>query len=314
MTDPTNIIVSPWARWSGRIALFSTALVLVGMLLHHFASFPTPVAFNLFGVGFAGAALAALIGLVALVQIWRRGYAGTGSAALGILLPVGLYAWPLTYVPAYLNLPPITDVSTDTASPPRFNALAKRENGANPAAYPGERTARLQQAAYPDLRTYTLDRPIDETFELVEETARKLRWKVAAGEAPARTAKAAVLEATDKTLLLGFTDDVIVRIEGGATQSRIDVRSSSRYGQHDFGQNASRVRRFLTELHARADATGATATVGRRGRATRASAVVKRLKERDQKKVESRSGRDRARSDAQRERGQKGSRRRADSN
>ena len=111
-----------------------------------------------------------------------------------------------------------------------------------------------------------------------------------------------VAAATEQTLLAGFTDDVAIRVEGGASSTRVDVRSASRYGHHDFGQNASRVRRFLIELQARAETTS-PGSIGRR--AARASALVKRLRDRDQKKAESRTSRDHARSDARHGRGPK---------
>ena len=53
-----------------------------------------------------------------------------------------------------------------------------------------------------------------------------------------------------RTPIMGFRDDVIVRVrpfEGGA---RVDVRSSSRYGSFDFGANAARVRRLLEDIEA----------------------------------------------------------------
>ena len=57
-----------------------------------------------------------------------------------------------------------------------------------------------------------------------------------------RPAKAGTLEATDQTMVMGFTDDIVVRVEGNANRSRIDVRSASRYG----------VGRSRPERHARA--------------------------------------------------------------
>jgi uncharacterized protein (DUF1499 family) len=242
------------------------------------------------------------------VQIWRRGLAGAGRAAFGILLPMLLLAWPLTYVPAFLKLPKINDVTTDVAAPPRFVTLAKLRTGeANPAVYPGARFANEQQKAYPDLRTFVVDRGVEEAFELVEEVARKLKWRVAAAEPPVgKSAKGGLLEATDQTMVVGFTDDIIVRVEGNATRSRIDVRSASRYGQADLGQNATRVRRFLAEMQSRVDGTFATTAAGRRAlRTTRAGALVKKLKGRDQQKAESRNKRDRVQSSAQRGRGQR---------
>ena len=308
MIDRSTMIVAPLARWSSRIAVFSASLIIVGVVLHRLTSFPTHVAVNLFAVGAAGMGLAMLTGLIALMQIWRRGLAGAGKAAFGILLPSLLLAWPLTFVPALMNLPRINDITTDVAAPPRFMTLAKLRTGeTNPAAYPGERFAQAQQKTYPDLRTFVLDRGVEEAFELVEEVVRKLKWRVAASEPPAgKPAKIGTLEATDLTTVIGFTDDIIVRVEGSATRARIDVRSASRYGQADLGQNASRVRRFLAELQSRTDATGAPILAGRRGlRSTRTGAMVKKVKGRDPQKAESRNKRDRVQSSAQRGRGQK---------
>ena len=313
MSDRSTAIVAPLARWSSRIALFSASVLVVGVVLHRLTPFPTPVAVNLFRVCLVGAGLAVLVGLIAFIQIWRRGYGGAGSAAVGILLPFMLLAWPLTYVPAFLNLPPINDVTTDLASPPRFVVLAKQRVGAaNAAAYPAQRFAPEQQKAYPDLRTFVIDRSAQEAFELVEEAVRKLKWRVAASEPPVgRPAKGGTIEATDNTLVVGFTDDIVIRVEGSVNRSRIDVRSASRHGQHDLGQNATRVRRFFAELQSRIDSTSPGSVAGRRGlRTTRAGAAVKKLKESDRKKAEkskaeSRSGRVRVRSSAQRERAPK---------
>jgi hypothetical protein len=301
-------ILAPLARWASRLAIFSAALIVIGVALHRLTSFPTPVAVNLLFVGFAFAGLAVLLALVALVQIWRRGYAGTASAALGIALPAVLAAWPLTFVPAYLRQAPLNDVTTDLANPPRFAALAKQRAGAaGSAAYQAQRFAELQQKTYPDLRTMIMERSSEEAFELVEEAVRKLRWRVASAEPPtARPLRPGILEATDQTLVLGFTDDIAIRVDGNASRSRIDVRSASRYGKRDLGQNANRVRRFFTELQARADANAPATVAGRRTlRPTRAGAKVKRPKDRDQGKGADRNARDRAQSSAQRARERK---------
>lgn len=303
MVDQSSLIVAPLARWSSRIALFATSLLLVGVALHWIASFPTPVAINLFAIALLTGLLAMLIGTVALAQIWRRGYGGARSAALGVLLPLAFLAWPLTYLPAFFKQPPLNDITTDLASPPAFNVLARKRGGvANPAAYPGERFAELQRTAYPELHSLALDRSADEAFELVEETARKLKWRPAASDPPTlRPVKDGILEATDRTMLLGFPDDIVVRVEGSALRSRVDIRSASRYGMFDFGQNASRVRRFYSELQARVDNTAPATAGGRRMRARRAGALVKKAKERAKLKAERRNARDRAQSGAQRE-------------
>jgi hypothetical protein len=297
MTDHSTAIVTPAARWSFRLALFSAALLLAALVLHRLASLSTPLALNLFAVGYALAALAMLLALVALARIWRTGYGGAGSAAVGLVLPVLTLAGPLVFVTAHADRPRINDVTTDWTTPPAFAALAKRAPGENSSAYPGQAFADLQAKSYPDLRTLALDRPVEEAFELVEEAVRRLRWRVAAAEPPkgGKGTRTGTIEATDHTLIVGFPDDIVVRVEGGSARTRIDVRSASRYGKSDFGQNAARLRRFLAEVRARADAT-ATGVAGARGRTARARALLKlkQQKARDQQKAEGRSGRGRA--------------------
>ena len=155
-------------------------------------------------------------------------------------------------------MPPINDITTDSTSPPRFVALAKqRVEGNNGPIYPAARFAELQQKVL-SRSAHAGGRPsVEETFELVEDTAARLKWKVADPEAPVgKTAKGGILEATDQTIIMGFTDDIVVRVEGNLNRSRIDVRSASRYGSIDLGQNATRVRRFLAELKARSEIDG----------------------------------------------------------
>jgi uncharacterized protein (DUF1499 family) len=251
----------PSARWSRRVAVFSLGLLLVTLILHRFLTLPTPLAINLFAVGLAGTALAVLLGLVALARIWFTGDAGAGSAALGVLLGAAALGGPTVYWLTHYHLPWINDVTTDTADPPTFVSLASRPPGANATAYPGKAYAELQARAYPDLRTLVLDRSAEEAFELAEEAVRRLKWSVVVEEPPmtGKDAAPGLIEATEQTLLLGFTDDIVIRIEGGPTHAKIDARSASRYGSIDLGQNAARLRRLFAEIRARAEITPSAA-------------------------------------------------------
>ena len=56
------------------------------------------MAMNLFLVGYAGAAVAMLVGAIASVQIWRTGFGGAGSMAVGIMLPLLAFAPPVGYL------------------------------------------------------------------------------------------------------------------------------------------------------------------------------------------------------------------------
>jgi hypothetical protein len=288
-------IVAPLSRWSSRLALFFVSLLLVTLLVHRLGLMPTTLALNLFVVGFAGAAFAALVGLAALGHIWHTGRTGALNVAVGVLLPLLAFAGPAAYLAMSYKLPPIYDVTTDFVTPPKFTKLPGRAPDANSADYPGAHAAALQAKGYPDIRALIVDRPVEETFEVVEEVARRLRWHVATSEVRVSKApmKVGTLEATDQTLLVGFVDDIAVRVEGTSTRARIDIRSASRYGKFDFGQNASRVRKFLAEVALRTDISSPATVAGRRLRNARARAALKRQKARDQQKAPPRNVRGR---------------------
>ncbi len=50
-------------------------------------------------------------------------------------------------------------------------------------------------------------------------------------------------------MIMGFSDDVVVQVKGNDAQALIDIRSASRYGLHDLGANAARIRAFYDEVN-----------------------------------------------------------------
>jgi len=162
-------------------------------------------------------------------------------------------------------LPPIHDISTDTANPPRFSdALASRRgDDANTLEYEGKiipeavagrwpdyagmTVSEAQARAYPDIQPIVLDQSPQRAFDAALAAARDLGWRVG-DSAP----EALVFEATAETFWFGFFDDVAVRVSpseaGGAI---VDVRSVSRVGLSDLGANADRIRAFEARLRER---------------------------------------------------------------
>lgn len=315
MLSAATPIPEPLAYWSRRIALFAVALLVVALVLHRMLLVTTPVMLNAAGAAFALSALAIILALLAGISIWIRGRAGAGAAAVGLIFAGAMWGWPLAYASPYMSLPRINDISTDLANVPNFTILARvRGEGANKADYPGERFARAQAQAYPDIRPFVVDRPVDEVFDLISVIARGRRgmgWSVLVEEPPSlKPPKPGFIEATERTTVLGFVDDVIVRVTGNETQTRIDVRSASRFGAHDFGANASRIRRFLREVQGRLENTTPGMVAGRGGRAAALRAgkdggLVKRPVERLTGKGAARSTQGPAPKETQRAPGQK---------
>lgn len=172
----------------------------------------------------------------------RKGVPGLALAGWLLALPAAVI--PLGWKRLAGRVPPIHDITTDTAAPPRLDAVLKARAGAsNPAEYGGAAVAALQEAAYPDIQPKTLPVPAEEAFARALAAAKDLGWEIVAADA-----KKGVLEATDTTFWFGFKDDVVVRVRAEKYGSRVDARSLSRVGKSDVGANAKRLRKFLAKL------------------------------------------------------------------
>ena len=250
MRPPPPLGQSFFARWTSRIAVFSVGILATAILLHRLFGLPSPVAFNLAVLAFAGAALSLLFALFATVGIWRTGRPGTPRIVFAMLVSLGLLAWPLIYLPQYQSLPKINDVTTDAVNPPAFVAIAKlRAKGANAVAYRGAAFAKAQSAAYPDIKAIELNRTVDEAFEVASDAVRHLKLNVVGQDAPdLKNGRPGTIEIMDRSLILGIYDDLVIRVSGDEESARIDVRSASRYGSFDLGSNAEHVRQLLKDI------------------------------------------------------------------
>jgi len=236
------------ATWAKRMALFFVQLLILTVLLHRFASLATPVAINLIGVSVAGLLLAILIAIASLVRIWIGGQTGAGQAFAAIFIACLGLAAPAYFAAHAITRPQLTDVQTSPDQPLAFNVLpAMRPADANPIRNPDAAAIAIQEEGYPDIAPMALERSATEVFSLVHEAVERLGWNIASSEAPGETEPGRI-EATDRTLIMGFTDDVVVQVKGDDSYAVIDARSVSRYGWHDLGTNAKRIETLFEEI------------------------------------------------------------------
>ena len=161
-----------------------------------------------------------------------------------LLLVVAAFATPVSKLREASRVPRIHDITTDTASPPRFVSVVPLRAGApNSVEYGGPELAAQQRQGYPDLQPLSLPVPPNQAFDRALATARKMGWEIVASDPPSGR-----IEATDTTFWFGFKDDVVIRVAPAENGSRIDVRSLSRVGLSDVGTNAARIRRYLAAL------------------------------------------------------------------
>ena len=242
--------VSRMAVWALRIAWFAVAVTLIAVALLRFGSVELRSGLVAVGAGLALALGAVGLAFAAFVRIWTEGRRGLGRAVWGLLLALLVLAYPGWFAVRVLTLPALTDVSTDIDDPPAFSrsrAAMEARGGRVPPDVPAEER-RKQREAYPQLGPLSLDVPPDEAYELVRRAAVNRGWQVIEATRPGGRVGLGRLEAIDRTFLLRIPDDVTVRIRPRADGTRIDVRSASRIGRHDLGQNARRIRGFLEEV------------------------------------------------------------------
>ena len=204
------------------------------------------------GVGFAvlrwaayGAILATVLAIAGIVVSRRAATrASIGSAIVALVIGVVTFGIPVMMAMKAKELPAIHDITTDTTDPPRFIAvLPLRKDARNPPDYGGTQIAAQQRSAYPEIAPLYSNAPPDKAFSRALDTARSMGWDIVAA-VPAEGR----IEATDTTLLFGFKDDIVIRVNPAPQGTRIDVRSESRIGKSDVGTNARRVAAFLAKL------------------------------------------------------------------
>ena len=238
------------AVWARRIALFFVQLLILTVLLHQFASLSTPAAINLLAVSIAGLLIAIAIAVGSIIRIWFGGQSGASHAVAAIFIACLGLALPGYYLAKAARLPMLTDVQTSPDEPLEFTTLnTMRPAGAIPIKDPTPAQIDAQDDAYPDLEPMMLERSAPEVFSIVHEAVDRLGWDIVANDPPGETGIGHI-EATARSLIMGFTNDVVIQIKGDDAHAQIDARSVSRYGMHDFGANAKYIRKLFAEVTA----------------------------------------------------------------
>jgi len=187
----------------------------------------------------AGTTIVGLVSVILGFTASRLGAIVVGGLALTIAGITAYIPWNLREI--IRAVPPIHDITTDTENPPQFvHITGTRRKTDHPLSYDGPEVAALQKKGYPDLAPIVIKAPPEKVFDASKQVLLSMGLEVIDAE-PIQGR----IEATDKSLLFGFEDDVVLRIVPGADGStKVDMRSKSRVGRSDLGMNAGRIREF----------------------------------------------------------------------
>src|SRR5215468_9675175 len=244
-TEPTSRL----AIWARRIAGFAFVATFLAIIIVRSGLLEIWPALATFAGALVIAVLALLVALAAFAVIWMEGLAGMGAALSAMAISFVLLAYPAYLGLKAYRLPWIYDITTDPIDPPRYEALARlRPRDANPVQYAGLYAAEQQRTAYPDIGPLGTNATPEAAYNAALSVVNKRRWRVVDARAPQAGRREGRIEAVARTPIMGFRDDIVVRVRAEPDGARIDARSSSRYGQFDFGTNAARIRTLMNEI------------------------------------------------------------------
>lgn len=243
--EPTSQL----AIWARRFSLFGLAAAVLSVIIVRSGLLEIWPALATFAGALGLAVIGLLLALAAFIVIWREGLDGMGYALTAIGIGLALLAYPAYLGFKAYRLPWIYDITTDPVDPPRYEALARvRPRDANPSTYAGLYTAELQRNAYPEIEPLDSEATPQSAYDAALAVVKKRRWSIVLERRPQPPSREGRIEAVARTPVMGFRDDVVLRIRPGEDGSRVDARSSSRYGSFDFGTNAARVRALIDDI------------------------------------------------------------------
>lgn len=248
--------VSSLATWARNLAVFAVVAVVVSIIIVRFDFLEMKPALATFFGGLAIAGLSILFGLAGFAAIWQNGSRGMARILLAFLIDGAILAYPAYQAVLYRKLPHIHDITTDPIDPPRFEALSRLRtgDGTNTAVYAGLYSAEQQRQFYPDIEPIELDIPVDRAYAIARQLVIKRKWTVIDEREPQPPRRMGRIEAVARTPIMGFREDISIRVMPDGEDSRVDIRSASRYFESDLGSNAARVTKFIDDLNTAADA------------------------------------------------------------
>jgi len=220
------------------LAIYPLAIIAARLEIWHFRN-----SFLLFIV-------AALLSFAMLAMGLLKLSKGVKNEAQALLVVIVVTLLPLSVMGSFVyksqKYPFIHDISTDLVHAPQLKAAAQtRVDTDHSVEYLAGEVAQLQHAAYPQLVPLKVSQSPQAVFSAAKLLMVENGWQLMAEN---NQQSPFTLEASHTSLLFGFVDDVVLRIQAGEQGTLVDMRSMSRVGQSDMGANAQRIQRFLVDL------------------------------------------------------------------
>jgi Protein of unknown function (DUF1499) len=232
------------SRWSLRLGIGAILVSVGGTLLARYDIIPKLMGLNFILGGAALAALGTIAGLIAVILNFRFKAGLMAGAVAGLILSGVHFGFMASRAAIASKVPAIHDITTDLANPPAFTKLTLGADNLRGVETPAK-WRELHAGTYSGLGSLQLSKPSADVLAAAERLAKERGWEIALVDPVAGQ-----IEATASVSMIGFKDDVIIRIKRNANNTRtiVDMRSVSRVGISDLGVNAKRIAEFKAAL------------------------------------------------------------------
>jgi Protein of unknown function (DUF1499) len=231
---------SKWAVWARRIGALALPLAAIPVLLHREHLITSDNFLVIEAIALTLAALAVIMAFIAFARLWFTGDQGWWKASLALIFGVVCLVPAAYFGYEVIHQPSSPDVTTDFPNPPALVSFVTSR-----FVTPDERSRIETQFPNARSRNYPIAAP--EMFDTVASLVDDRGWDVRASRRPTTQLETGELNAV-VTTLLGFRQEVAIRVAGGTDGTTIAVRSASLTGFPDFGENGQRIEAFLLDL------------------------------------------------------------------
>ena len=232
------IRTSKWAIWARRFGSLALPLAIIPVFLHRERLITTSDFAVVETIAMAVGLLGLFLAVGAFVRLWITGDQGWGKAMMGFFLSLLCLAPFGVVFFLTMRFPSTADISTDQVNPPGVVSQL-------PAHPPADYEAIT--AAFPNAQNRTYPIAAAQMFAIIVSLVEDREWELRARREPQTPLASGQVNAV-ATTLLGWREEVAIRIQGSPQGSVIAVRSAALHPGHDLGENGRRIEEFLGAL------------------------------------------------------------------
>ncbi len=236
------------ALWSKRFSLFACFVAGFGIYLSRKGTLPQSQAIAVMGIAFFISLIAIICAVAGFFNIWKTGADGLKLACIGFLISILLLAYPAYLAATAYTLPFLNDITSDFNNPPQFE---------DKIIY-NQDFAILQRKAYPDIQPIILELNLQESQALVLKALKSMNLHIKQDTKLnfelniANKSDELTIATRAYSPIMKLPETIVIRLklERGKIQpeTRIDMRSKSVFGHHDFGSNAQHLQKIIQNI------------------------------------------------------------------